>query len=103
MIDTFNEFDYFPMQNYFICLQIFTDRVDEKYASAPHIIKIRTLFGNPFYEFKLWLIPEVTLHNEVSFGKKRTFQPHPSPQEDAYTIATNFQKAKKSVSAFFHV
>ena len=53
MIDTFNEFDYFPMQNYFICLQIFTDRVDEKYASAPHIIKIRTLLELPFMNSNL--------------------------------------------------
>ena len=49
---------------------IFQYRVEEKYASAPYIIKMRAFFGNPFYEFKFWLIPEVTLHTKVSFGKK---------------------------------
>ena len=44
-------------------------RVDEKYASAPYIIKVRTFLETPtFYEFKSWLIPEVTLQgdNEVA-------------------------------------
>ena len=30
----------------------------------------KNFFGNPFYEFKLLLIPEITLHTKVSFGKK---------------------------------
>ena len=31
----------------------------------------KNFFGNPFYEFKLLLSPEVTLHFKVAFGKKK--------------------------------
>ena len=55
----------------------------------------KNFFGNFFYEFKLWFIPEVTLHPKTSFGKKRTFQPHPWILEDAYTIAKKNSKGQQ--------
>ena len=45
-------------------------RVEEKYASAIVHYKKNNFLGHPFHEFKLWLIPEVTLHSKVAFGKK---------------------------------
>ena len=45
-------------------------RVEEKYASATVHYKKITFWENPFHEFILWLIPEVTLHSKVAFGKK---------------------------------
>ena len=53
------------------------------------ILSKQTLFGNPFYEFKLCLMPEVNLYTKVAFAK-RTPQPHPGPLEDAFNHYNTF-------------
>ena len=42
----------------------------KKNTLAHSTLQNNNFLGNPFHEFKLWLIPEVTLHSKVAFGKK---------------------------------
>ena len=78
----------------------FMYRVEEKYASAPSTLQNNNFLGNPFLEFKLWLIPEVTLHSKVAFGKKYPFSLTHGLWRMPITAITNIQKAKKYFSHF---
>ena len=58
------------------------------------------LFGNSFFEFKLWLISEVTLHIKVAFGKNESFRLTYDLWRMPITITKKDRKDKKCLSLF---